>query len=121
MATIIETVPQQVDYKLWQGDTWAPGTITAKINNVAIDFTGYSAKLEIRTKVSGDLVKTLTSSGGGITMSSVGVITITMTAAETSAIPAQDYNYDLQITAPSTAITTYTYGNIAIVSDITAN
>lgn len=121
MATEISTLPANINYTLVKGDTWLPGTITADINGTPINFTGYSAKLEIRPNLSGSPTKTLTSPSSGITLSSSGVITLSMTAAETNAIPVGEYKYDLQITSGAGAVRTYSYGTITIVTDVTAN
>ncbi len=121
MATLIKNLPQQIDYEVWQGDTWLPGTITASLNGTPINFTGYSAKMEIRHAISREIVLTLTSTPAfGITLSSAGVITLSMTAAQTSALLGE-YVYDLQITYPSGTIRTYTYGTITVYLDATAN
>jgi hypothetical protein len=120
MATIIKQLPQNIDYEVWQGDTFAPGIITADISGTPINFTGYSAKIELRGLITGDVALTLTSPSSGITLSSAGVITITMTAAQTDALLG-DYKYDLQITSPTAAIRTYTFGVISVYNDNTAN
>lgn len=121
MATIISILPSKVYYELWQGDTWEPGTITASISGTPIDFTGYTAKMEIRNINSGDVAVTLTSPSGGITMSSIGVIAITMTAVQTNTLLGE-YAYDLQITHTATGvIRTYTSGVITVISDKTEN
>lgn len=120
MATIVSNLPQQIDYDVWQGDTWAPGTITAKENGVGIDFTGWSAKAEVRNAISNDVAVTLTSPSSGITLNSSGVITLTMTAAQTNGLLGE-YRYDLQMTNPSGAIKTYTFGTITVANDYTAN
>lgn len=119
MANIISILPAKVDYELWQGDTWEPGTITASISGTPIDFTGYTAKMEIRNAISNDVALTL-QNGDGITLSSVGVITIVMTAAQTSDLNGR-YNYDLEITDASSKKRTYTYGTIGVTSDTTNN
>ena len=119
MATTIKILPGEVHYELWRGDTWQPGTITASINGTPINFTGYTSKMEIRNKISGELALTLTS-GDGITMSSVGVITISMTAAQTNALLGR-YKYDLEVTAADSTKKTYTYGTITVMEDNTNN
>ena len=120
MATEIRTVPELVPYTLWQGDTWLPGTVTCDVGGTVIDFTGYAAKMEIRTALSGDLITTLTDASG-IMLGSDGTIVISMTAAQTNAIAAGEYKYDLQITDTNGAITTYFYGTFTVLSDTTAN
>lgn len=119
MATIVSILPAKVDYELWQGDTWEPGTITASISGTVINFTGYTAKMEIRNAISNDVILTL-QNGSGITLSTLGVITIVMTAVQTSALIG-DYKYDLQITDTSSKKRTYTYGTIGVTADTTDN
>ena len=119
MATNISILPSKVDYELWKGDTWEPGTITASISGVPVNFTGYTAKMEIRNAISNSVVLTL-ENGSGITLSTVGVITIVMTAVQTAALIG-DYNYDLQITDTSSKKRTYTYGTIGVTADTTDN
>ena len=121
MATLIQCLPQNIDYELWQGDTFAPGTITATVSGTPINFTGYAATMEIRNAISNDVSLTLTSTpAAGITLTSLGVITITLTASQTNALLGE-YNYDLQITNTSNEIRTYTYGSITVKNDVTAN
>lgn len=120
MATIVSNLPQQIDYEIWQGDTWLPGTITATENGVPINFSGWSAKMEIRNALSNDVAVTLTSPSSGITLSGSGVITLTMTAAQTNGLLGE-YRYDLQMTNPSNQIRTYTFGTITVTNDYTAN
>jgi hypothetical protein len=121
MATLIQNLPQNIDYELWQGDTWAPGTITATVSGTPINFTGYTATMEIRNAISNDVALTLTSTpAAGITLTSLGVITITMTATQTNALLGE-YSYDLQITSPTSVIKTYTYGTISVLQDNTNN
>jgi hypothetical protein len=121
MATIVNSLPAQIDYEIWQGDTWFPGTITAKVNNVAIDFTGHSAKMEIRNAISKALVLTLTSDpSGGIVLTDDGIITLSMTAAQTNDLTGE-YSYDLQIIYPNGNVRTYTWGTLTVLTDTTAN
>ncbi len=119
MITLSSILPAEINYELWQGDTWEPGTITARENGVPINLTGYTAKMEIRHSVSNDVVLTL-QTGSGITMTSLGVINITMTAAQTAQLVGQ-YLYDLQITDTSSRIRTYTHGLITVMFDTTNN
>jgi len=121
MATIVKKLPQNIDYELWQGDTWTPGTITATISGTPINFTGFEATMEVRNAIDNEVAITLTSdTNEGITMSSLGVITIVMTAEQTDALLGE-YLYDLQVTDTQDQIRTYTYGRITVKNDITVN
>lgn len=127
MATTIETTPQRVDYVLTKGDTWNPGTITVNFGGTVTngvvsgginpDLTGYSAQMQIRSTLSNSVVKTLSSPSSGITLSSSGVITISMSKTETAALAIGEYLYDLQITSPEDEETTYICGYIGVSFD----
>jgi len=112
MSTVISILPGKVDYELWQGNTFEPGTITATISGTPINFTGYTASMPIKNANSGAVALTLTN-GSGITLSSVGVITITMTAVQTAALNGE-YKYGLEITDTSSKKRTYTEGTITV-------
>lgn len=117
--SVISIVPANVNYEIWQGDTFEPGTITATISSTPVNFTGYTAKMEIRNAISNDVVLTL-QNGSGITLSSIGVITIVMTAAQTSVLIGE-YKYDLEITDTLSKKRTYTSGVITVAADTTNN
>ena len=125
MATGITTTPANINYTLWQGDTWAPGTLTVYNGSATsgneVNFTGASGKMEIRQTLSGDVVQTLTSPSSGITLTSLGVITVTMTDEQTTAIQPGEYKYDLQVTFAGGTVKTYTYGSLTVQADTTAN
>lgn len=121
MATIIKTVPVQIDYEHRQGDTWQPGTITCDVSGTVINFTGWTATMELRSAISNDVSLTLTSTPPvGITMTTLGVITLSMTAEQTKVLLGE-YRYDLELTRPDGSIKTFTYGTITITKDTTEN
>ena len=130
MATEIQTTPAVINYTHKKGDDWTPDTITVYDGGTVVDgvvvggtvrnFTGYTGRLQIRTVLSNDIIITLTN-GAGITLSSLGVITLNMTAAQTAAIAAGDYKFDMQTTSGAGVIKTWIEGSFTIVTDVTAN
>ena len=130
MAPEIQTTPAVINYIHKKGDDWTPDTITVYDGGTVVDgvvvggtvrnFTGYTGRLQIRTVLSNDVIITLTN-GAGITLSSLGVITLTMTAAQTAAIAAGDYKFDMQTTSGAGVIKTWIEGSFTIVTDVTAN
>lgn len=131
MATEIQTTPATINYTHKKGDTWAPepftvydgGTITngVLVGGTPRNFTGYTGRMQIKTTLSSDVVITLTTGGSGITLSSLGVVTLTMTPTQTADIAAGDYKYDMQTTSPTGVIKTWIEGSFTIVTDVTAN
>ena len=130
MATEIQTTPAVINYIHKKGDDWTPDTITVYDGGTVVDgvvvggtvrnFTGNTGRLQIRTVLSNDVIITLTN-GAGITLSSLGVITLNMTAAQTAAIAAGDYKFDMQTTSGAGVIKTWIEGSFTIVTDVTAN
>lgn len=119
MSNLISVLPARVDYELWQGDTWEPGTIAVTVSGTALNLTGYTARMDIKSAVTNTTALTLTN-GSGITMTSGGIITLAMTAAQTNDLSGE-YTYDLQITDTSSKKRTYTYGIINVSVDTTDN
>lgn len=78
-------------------------TVTDKTTNTPVNWTGYTAKLQVRQYVNTNDTAVLTlTSGSGITpLTNDGKIIIQATAAETGAITAGNYVYDLELTSGS--------------------
>jgi len=88
----------------------------------AIDNTSYSANMDIKSAAGGTLIKNLSSSGGEITLGgSNGRITLSLTDAETSAITAGRYVYDLELTNGSGSIERLIEGNVTFKAEITTS
>src|SRR5574343_1187462 len=91
-----------------KGDT-QPYTITVKENGVAVDFTNWTAKLQLRYPLNNEIAVTLTSSpASGITLGGSGVATISTTTI--NALPIGEYKYDFQVTKASGIIRTLLKG-----------
>lgn len=123
MATpllIQNSTPGLVNFQIWHGDSWSL-VINCNIAGTPINFTGWSAKMEIRNQLTNELVLTLTTPASGIAMTSGGVITLSITAAQCNALPVAVYTYDLQTTSTASKVQTFIAGTIEIVDDNTAN
>ena len=116
----IQLIPQYQDFEIWKGDDFTQ-VITATISSTPVNFTGYTLRMSIRNSTTNEVALTLATGGSGITATSLGVITITMTAAQTNALTNKDYKYDLEVTSGSGVIKTYLYGPIAVLTDTTTN
>jgi len=68
-------------------------------NGAAVNLTGYTARMQVRPRASsGYAYLSLTSSSGGLTLGgTTGTITILVDGSVTSAIPAGNYVYDLEV------------------------
>lgn len=80
-----------------QGGTFAVSMLW-EIDGVAVDLTGYQAKLEVKTTYSAAAALiTAETSTGEIVLDDTTNIAITIPADVTSAVPAGNYVYDLKV------------------------
>lgn len=90
----IDDIEQGADWRLYLTFQNADGT--------ALSLAGSSLRMQIRTDYSdnsGAIVANLTSSSGGITITSTanGTATVSLTAAQTANLTGGDYLYDLKL------------------------
>lgn len=103
-----------------QGATWTLNIVYYDYNNVPVNLTGYTARLQLRSKYDSTAVLTL-STGSGITITGpTGEIAIVGTAVQTELIPAGIYVYDLELTSGS-EITRLIQGQMTVRAQVTAN
>jgi len=102
-----------------QGVTYTE-TFTYKIDNVAVNLTGYSAAMQVRRTY--DSVTPLISltSGSGITLGgSAGTITLLIAHATTAAFEAGQYIYDLELTSSGGIKDRILQGTFTVSSEVT--
>jgi hypothetical protein len=114
MATLILDKASKLDIQYRQRDSFA-FEILAKNDGVNIDFSGYTAKLEIRDALSLEVLKTLTESSG-ITLTT-GNIAIDGGLLN---LGKQELIYDLQLTSGGGVVSTFLHGRLVEVKDVTA-
>lgn len=106
----IDTTPVRIDYTHKKGDTWTSDPITVYDGGTAVNFTGATATFTWSYPLSGATAFSITSASGRITLSSGGVITKTMTAAESAALAAGEYKTNLVVTYSNNTIQTIEEG-----------
>lgn len=105
-----------------QGADWFLNFQYKNPNGTAINLTGYSAALQIRTSpLAKTAVLTLESPSDGIVITgNTGTIAVHATAAQTATITNGKYAYDLEITAPNPAtVTRLVQGTIEVSPQVT--
>jgi len=92
-----------LDFTIEQGATFNL-LLTWEINNVAVNLTGYTARLAARVDVEDtEVILSLTTVNGGITLGGVaGTISLNQTATQTALLPAGTYVYDLELVNSNT-------------------
>jgi hypothetical protein len=94
--------------------------MTWKIDNVAVNLTGYTARLQARIDV--DETETILSltTGAGITLGGVaGTITLNQSAAQTAVLPKGSYVYDLELQSSGGIVTRLLQGELNISAEVT--
>jgi hypothetical protein len=109
-----------LDFTIEQGATFNL-LLTWKINDVAVNLTGYTARLAARVDVEDtETVLTLTTENGGITLGgALGTISLDRTAAQTTLLPAGTYVYDLELIASNGTVTRLVQGELDISAEVT--
>lgn len=81
-----------------QGATFSK-QLTYTIDDVAVNLTGYTAKMQVREKHSSTTAKlTLTTENGRITLGgALGTITLFIADESTAEVAAKEYVYDLEL------------------------
>lgn len=111
-------IPGKVNFTCPQGTTFQK-TLTYKIDNSAIDLSGYDARLQVREfHYSDDPVVSL-SSGNGITLGgSAGTIDVLIDADTTAGFDAGNYVYDLELVVSGT-VTRIIEGKFIVTPEVT--
>jgi hypothetical protein len=84
--------------------------------------TGYSAAMSVKySPTSVSTIIELTSANGRITVGTTdGKFTLNLTAAETTALAAGNYVYDLEVTAPDSTVTRLLEGGFTVYEGVTS-
>lgn len=113
--------PGQYDITIYQGATFSRMLTWKDANNVAINLSGYTARLQMRT--SQDAAApfiTLTTENGGITLGgAAGTITLTISAATTAAITESSGVYDLELVTSGGVVTRLIEGDVLLSKEVT--
>jgi len=84
-----------------------------------IDLTDYTAALEIRSNNRRDLIKRMTSGGGGLTMGGpAGTVVVLISNTDTAAMDFTTAVYDLELTA-SGVVTRVLQGTVTLSKEVT--
>lgn len=104
-----------------QGATYERVIILRDSGAGLVDLTGFTARMQIRpTAASSIVTRELTSANGGITLGGIhGTITLTINAADTAAIPAGSYVYDVNLTGADGKVNKPLYGTFQVRAQVT--
>jgi hypothetical protein len=109
----------QYNFTIEQGATFNL-LMTWRIDNVAVNLTGYTARLQARIDVDEtDTILSLTT-GAGITLGgAAGTISLDQTATQTALLPKGEYVYDLELQSSGGIVTRLLQGELNISAEVT--
>jgi hypothetical protein len=103
-----------------QGATYSLALTYKDSNGTAINLTGYTAAMQIRTSYeSSSTVISLTSSSGIVITAATGLLTINITSTQTAALTPGTYVYDLEITSGAGVVTRLIQGSVMVSAEVT--
>ena len=85
-----------------------------------VDLAGYTARMHIRDRVGGNILYTMTTEIGNITINNTTkFITLTITSLETEAFDWKKGVYDLEMVSPAGIVTTILDGEVYVTKEVT--
>jgi hypothetical protein len=111
--------PGLVNFVCPQGSTFRR-TLTYTLDNLPINLSGYSSRLQVRQAYYSDDPIVSLVSGSGITIGgSAGTIDIFIEASATSNFPTGTHVYDLEIISPSNIVDRLIEGTFNVTPEVT--
>lgn len=99
-----------------QGSTFTVDIDVKDSDGDALDLSGYTVKGQMRKTYTSSSAVTFTSS---VANESGGVVNISLTSAETNALKAGRYVYDVEITSSTSVVTRIVEGQIEVTPGVT--
>lgn len=89
--------------------------------NKPVDLTGYTARMQLREKLTSTTVLLeLTSANGGIVLDNVAkTITLNISAAQTAGLTFNSAVYSLELVSNNGDVTSMLYGSVSLVKEVT--
>ena len=102
--------PKFKTLNMYQGQTFRDQLLFVDGDNIPIDLSAKTARMQVRTDISSaTVIFELTTANGGIAMDLTGLMTFNMSAADTAALFAgvyepQEWVFDLEIITPAVPV-----------------
>lgn len=111
--------PGTYDITAWQGADYDK-TFTVTQGGTALNWTGYTARMQVREAADATATLLSLTSGSGITLGgTAGTVAITITAAQSAAIPSGAYAYDLELVSSGLQVTRLLQGAFIVSGNVT--
>lgn len=111
--------PGLVNFICPQGSTFRR-TLTYTLDDIPIDLSGYSSRLQVRQAYYSTEPLLSLASGSGITIDGLeGTIDIYISNSDTSDLPPGSHVYDLEIISPSSDVSRLIEGTFIVTPEVT--
>jgi hypothetical protein len=111
--------PSTYNLTVWQGADFDQ-TFTVTQAGSALNFTGYTARMQVREAADSTAYLLSLTNGSGIVLGgTAGTIAVTITNAQSSALSGGSYAYDLELIAGAGTITRLLQGGFTVVGNVT--
>jgi hypothetical protein len=108
------TTAANYDFILEQGATFQKELTLKDGNGDHMNLTGYTAKMQIRKTIDGDLIKEINESSGITITANQGKLLLSISATDTAKFNFRNAVYDLTITSSGGQVTRVIQGKITI-------
>ena len=111
--------PGTYNITAWQGADF-DRTFTVTQSGTALNLTGYTSAMQVREAADSTAYLLSLTSGSGITLGgTAGTIAVAVSSAQSSAIPAGSYAYDLEIISGAGQVTRLLQGAFNVQGNVT--
>lgn len=111
--------PASHNFTIYQGATFSHVLTWRDSSEALVNLTGYTARMQIRNRIGGDTIASLTTENGKISLGgSAGTITLTIAAADTAAI-TEGGVYDLELVSGGGIVTRLLEGSVTLSKEVT--
>jgi hypothetical protein len=111
--------PGDYDITAYQGADYDQ-SFTVSQGGTALNWTGYTAKMQVREAADSTAYLLSLANGSGITLGgTAGTILVNISNAQSAAISAGSYAYDLELISGSSAVTRILQGAFNVIGQVT--
>jgi len=114
----VTSLPATVDLTIYQGATFLQ-SFRWLIGTTGKDLTGWTGRMQIRSKPGDPVAIVSLTTGAGITLDASGNIVVRIEATTSTAITARGGQYDLELVAPSGDVTRFVQGKVTFSPEVT--
>jgi hypothetical protein len=111
--------PGQYEITCYQGADYDK-TFTVSQGGTALNFTGYTSRMQVRNSTDATAILLSLTNGSGIVLGgTAGTIAVTISNAQSAAIASGSYAYDLELISGGSQVTRLLQGAFNVVGNVT--